>query len=471
MSETKQDVNKKEIVGKDKDTKKDNITTEFDVIEETGINFDSINEKDIVDANIKSESSKEKKNKKIKVFAYTDGPMVMSGFGVVNNNIFKYLLSTGKYEIHCLAINYYGDPHPLQGTKDLYIYPMQGDPYGRNRLFPLLMQIQPDVMYILNDYDAVTFLPQILMEYKQRTSKTLPVLLYFPVDGYPFYPEYVEFLKKYIDKPVVVSKFGKEMIKKADPTFEIDQVYHGVDTNSFKKLDDKVVAKLKGDLGNKFLILAVGVNQLRKQYPILLEAFAEFAKDKDDVALYLHTQRNLTVGWDLDKLVRLFNLTDKVLFTNNLVGLKGVETEALNLLYNVADVFVSSAAGEGYGLPLVEAMATGLPIIYPDNTSMPEVVGDAGIKIPTDHYTIFPNKDRELIRPIPSVKHMVNALNEVYSNDKKRKEMSKKSLAMIKKRVASGDFDWNKIGDYFDKELTALYENKDVETLDLEEIL
>ena len=163
----------------------------------------------------------------------------------------------------------------------------------------------------------------------------------------------------------------------------------------------------------------VGTNQLRKQYPIALEAFTNFAKDKDDVVLLLHTQRNMSVGWNLDKLVRLFNISNKVLFTSGLTGLEGIKREELNLIYNIADVFLNNSCGEGFALPLLESMFAGAPVIYAANSSLPELIGDAGIPIPTDHYTIFPNRDRELVRPIPSSQVITEALNKLY-NDRNR---------------------------------------------------
>jgi len=71
-------------------------------------------------------------------------------------------------------------------------------------------------------------------------------------------------------------------------------------------------------------------------------------------------------------------------------------------------------------------------MIVPRNTSIPEVVGDAGYYIETDHHMIFPNRDRELIRQIPSMTQTVKALNEFYYNTELRKEYRAKSLNRIR---------------------------------------
>jgi len=409
-------------------------------------------------------------NKKIKILLYSDSVSASTGFGVVSHNIVKRLLKTNKYEIHQLAINWYGDSIEEHKWENLYLYPMQSDPYGRNRVFPLLMKVQPDILLAINDYDSWGHIPEALQLYKEKTGKSVKWLAHSPIDGEPIYPEWIEFIKRFIDKFVVVSKYGQEVISKTDPTFSVDQIYHGVDTEVFKKLPEKDIKKAKEQLQGKFCIVMVGTNQLRKQYPIALEAFTNFAKDKDDVVLLLHTQRNMSVGWNLDKLVRLFNISNKVLFTSGLTGLEGIKREELNLIYNIADVFLNNSCGEGFALPLLESMFAGAPVIYAANSSLPELIGDAGIPIPTDHYTIFPNRDRELVRPIPSSQVITEALNKLYNDRNLLKEYSQKSLDRTKELYDSGQLNWDVISDYFDKEFDKLLENKE-EVLSLEEVL
>lgn len=409
-------------------------------------------------------------DKKIKLFVYADAVCANTGFGSVVHNIVKRLLATGKYEVHNLGINYWGDSVPEHKWENLYLYPMQGDPYGRNRILPLLLKVKPDILFIVNDYDACGHIPQILLQYKEKTGKTLPFVLHFPVDGSPIYPEWTEFIKKFVTKPVVISKYGLEIIKQTDPTLKVEQCYHGVDIETFKPLPEEQVKQFKESLGNKFVILGVSVNQLRKQWPILLEAYAHFSKDKDNVLLFLHTQRNLSMGWDLDKLCRLFNIHKKVVFTDGLDGLNGVSRDELNMIYNCADVYVTTNCGEGFGLCSLEAMSAGKPIIYPDNTSNTELISDAGVPIPTDHYTIFPNRDRELIRPIPSTKHLIETLNKMYYNETFRKEMSEKAYNRAMELYHSGQTNWDKVSEYFDNVFEEVLKEED-NKLDIEEII
>ena len=407
---------------------------------------------------------------KIKLFVYSDSVSANTGFGTVSHNLIKNWLATEKYEIHQLGINSTGDSSPEYKWENFYHYPPISDPFGRNRFYPLLEKIKPDLLFIINDYDACGHVAEGLLQYKEKNKVAISFVLYSPIDGSPIYPEWTNFIKRYVNKFVVVSKYAQEVIKQTDPTMQVDQVYHGVDIETFKKLPEEQIKNSREQLGKKFIVNMTGTNQLRKQYPVALEAFARFSQDKDDVLLFLHTQRFLSVGWNLDKLIRLFNLSGKVVFTEGIMGAHGIPKKDLNLVYNIADVFLNSSCGEGFCLPLIENMAIGQPIIYADNTSLSELVGDAGVAIPTDHWTIFPNNDRELIRPIPSSKHITDALNKMYYNEDFRKEMGQKAKDKFDKMYNEGLFNWKNISDYFDKEFDKLLSDKE-EILDLEDIL
>ena len=67
---------------------------------------------------------------------------------------------------------------------------------------------------------------------------------------------------------------------------------------------------------------------------------------------------------------------EDLVFPPNYSPAAGYPTHILNELYNTADVFVTTHLGEGWGLSVTEAMAAGVPVIAPNNTSMPEILGE-----------------------------------------------------------------------------------------------
>ena len=123
-------------------------------------------------------------------------------------------------------------------------------------------------------------------------------------------------------------------------------------------------------------ILYVGTIQPRKNLDTLIEAFSRLRRDS------LITEKLVIVGrkgWLYDNLfarIKELDLEQEVLFTGF------VPDEELPNLYDGARVFAYLSLFEGFGLPPLEAMACGVPVITSNTTSLPEVVGDAGISVP-----------------------------------------------------------------------------------------
>ena len=74
---------------------------------------------------------------------------------------------------------------------------------------------------------------------------------------------------------------------------------------------------------------------------------------------------------------------------NHIIHLKGISSEDLVLIYNLATIFFFPSHYEGFGLPPLEAMKCGIPIVASDNSSLPEVIGDAGFLGNSNDYEFF----------------------------------------------------------------------------------
>jgi glycosyltransferase involved in cell wall biosynthesis len=122
-------------------------------------------------------------------------------------------------------------------------------------------------------------------------------------------------------------------------------------------------------------ILSVGTIQPRKDLLTLLDAFARLRALGADHSLVIVGGR----GWgysDLDGELRRRGLATAV----HLTGF--VPDEALPDIYRAADLLLFTSIYEGFGLPLVEAMASGTPVVAPANSAIPEVVGGAALLAP-----------------------------------------------------------------------------------------
>lgn len=125
-------------------------------------------------------------------------------------------------------------------------------------------------------------------------------------------------------------------------------------------------------------ILNVGTIEPRKNLSCLLEAFQPLLADWPDLKLILLGKK----GWLYESFferLQALGLEEQVIFP-------GYVAEAdLPAFYQLAQVFVFPSLSEGFGLPPLEAMACGTPVISSNSSSLPEVVGEAGLLVePTD---------------------------------------------------------------------------------------
>jgi glycosyltransferase involved in cell wall biosynthesis len=120
-------------------------------------------------------------------------------------------------------------------------------------------------------------------------------------------------------------------------------------------------------------ILSVGMIQPRKNLPRLIEAFALQKRD----ALKPHV---LVVcggkGWQFDE---VFNVVEALGLREHVIFTGFVPDEDLLHLYSACDAFAYPSLYEGFGLPVVEAMAAGAPVLTSNNSSLREVAGDAAL--------------------------------------------------------------------------------------------
>ncbi len=148
-------------------------------------------------------------------------------------------------------------------------------------------------------------------------------------------------------------------------------------------------------------ILNIGTLEARKNLPRLLEAFAVARKKGLDRKLLIGG----AAGWRLSNLAAV---VEKHRLEEDVVFLGYVKDEELPILYGRAEFFVYPSLYEGFGLPILEAMACGTPVITSDCSSMPEVAGEAAMLVDPYDVTALAEKmlalasDKELVLSLRS---------------------------------------------------------------------
>ncbi len=202
------------------------------------------------------------------------------------------------------------------------------------------------------------------------------------------------------------------------PSHKIHVIYLAA-AEEFQKIKNKEVLskiKTKYKLPEKFL-LYVGDVTWNKNLIRLISAIK-----KTDVPLVMvgkslaSTNFDVTNPWNND-LIAVQKMTKN---NPQFMVLGFVPTEELVCLYNIADAFIMPSLYEGFGLPILEAMQSGTPVITSSEGSLPEIAGDAAYMI--DAY---------------SEESIINGINTVLSDKQLRMAMSEKGL------IQAGKFNWN----------------------------
>lgn len=176
---------------------------------------------------------------------------------------------------------------------------------------------------------------------------------------------------KKADRIIAVSRTTKkDILAHFDLSEEkVSVIYNGFKQNKIKGGQD--VLKIY-NLKKKQYLLYVGTLQPRKNIPVLIRAFQKFHELHPEFQLVLTGKK----GWLFEEIfeeVRISGVEGSVIFT-------GYETEEhLHALYHYAFCFVMPSLYEGFGIPILEAMAQGCPVISSHASSLPEIGSDAAL--------------------------------------------------------------------------------------------
>ena len=221
------------------------------------------------------------------------------------------------------------------------------------------------------------------------------------------------------DRIVTDSEFSKSEIIKYYPEFasKIRVVPCGVDSEKFYPVHDETAFRKiqkKYQLPDSYF-LYLGTLEPRKNLENLISAYAEFAKMQEHPAKLVLAGAK---GWLYDSIfqqVKRLHLEQQVIFTEY------IQEQDLCTLMSCALAFVFPSIYEGFGMPPLEAMACGTPVLVSDSASLPEVTG-------TDAVIVKPD----------SIPDMTKGLNRLFTDENLRKMLSQKGLARAK------SFSWEK---------------------------
>jgi glycosyltransferase involved in cell wall biosynthesis len=206
---------------------------------------------------------------------------------------------------------------------------------------------------------------------------------------------------------------------------DFDPIYvpHGVDTEAYKPHERNEIRDKLGVSHDAFLVGIVAANKgrpSRKCFQQMFEAFRHFRKRHPDaeIKLYVHTtvEPEYAGGEDILALLASLELHDAIRPDSYTMMFDPVSSRSMAQIYSTFDVLLNASMGEGFGIPILEAAACGVPSIVTDFSAMSEVCG-AGWKVPGRPFWTGQHSWMQ----VPDVKEIVDALEDCYGLDEGRR--------------------------------------------------
>ena len=371
----------------------------------------------------------------------SDSPLTVTGFATISWNICNKLAEAG-HEVFYIGHNYLGQPIPkglvLQdGTKfNFTILGGSPRPYASDLLMPYIKKYNIDVFGVL--LDTFMLYPWFL-NLDFSPAKTI---MYYPSDGGGGLPLGCENILKKVNYPIAMARFGMRQVKDIHG-LDTACIPHAIDMKNYFKVtpEERIAIRQRYGLNDKFVVGVVARNQGRKMLDRTIKSFALFAKDHQDAVLFMHTDPyDMASPFDMMQLINRYKLNNRVIFSG-MTFFNGFDYKQMNEVYNLMDVFYLTTSGEGFGVPIIEAMACGVPTAVTDYTTTQELLvedGESGIPVKlASELTGSWNVERGIMDDNDGVK----VLSKLYDNPELRKQLGDVGIEKIKKI-----YNWETVG-------------------------
>jgi glycosyltransferase involved in cell wall biosynthesis len=261
---------------------------------------------------------------------------------------------------------------------------------------------------------------------------------------------------------LVPSRHAQRELRHAGFTDNVHYIPHGVDTQKYRPLEDKAACRKLFFLNpDEFVVGVVAMNRARKMIPQMLRGYKRFREMSPDVKGHLMLWTNVSparqpeeafsgvadVGVSLLPEVMQLGLGEAVRWPKweDIEKIGGLpewdETGGWDMvkLYNCFDVLLLCSGGEGFGMPLIEAQACGVPVVTTDYAAAPEQVG-AGLTVPWSDWVVINTPGTRYV--LADVDKMAEALTKIMNADPQKLRKRARDFSLR--------YDWSKIiSDYW----------------------
>lgn len=415
-----------------------------------------------------------------KLIVFADSPTLQTGFARVTRNLLPRWHQSGYFDdIWVWGIGYRGFPQdefPFLATR---LCPAASYEnliwWEQENLIRFLKQlVREDIGYThcWMMHDPVNFMPLADALRDVRNKHGIHLSLYFPADA-PMMAEWTRMLSA-VDTAVAYCPYGQAQAAEAYRQHKVMEgmagdlaalraerfrktlkhLPHGVDTVTYFPLPEerRMACREKHFAGqlapDEFLITVVNMHQKRKGIYQALDTFRWLRQTPEGrrAKLYLHMpERNVEEGTDLPILARELGLPlDAVYYGEKFFhgNYAKLEESALNEIYNMADLVLTTTHGEGWGLTVTEALAAGRPVAAPFITSLGDILShETAVELPVFDGCHVQIADHNRPRPLVDARGAADVIAAAMADPEALAALG----ARGRSEMLKSDYDWDNI--------------------------
>jgi glycosyltransferase involved in cell wall biosynthesis len=305
----------------------------------------------------------------VRITWYSNAPWAPTGYGAQSLEVLPRLKAAGhdvmvaaNYALHGAKMSDAGVMHP--SLAGIPVWPAGHEPHST--------ALSPAHHEMWNGDWLIT-----LYDVWPLNRKTFPedrTVSWVPIDHMPVTPEVLAWCKTV--RLISMSRFGERSLR--EQGLQSAYIPHSVNTKVFFPRGQGLRKHL-GIPESAFVVIInaanKGVNPTRKSWPDMFRTLAYFQREQPDTYVYVHTDSNAALGVNLDRLAQATGIKNVVWADSYAIASGDITQDDLANYYSMGDVLLAPSMGEGFGIPVVEAQACGLPVIVSDFSAQPELCG------------------------------------------------------------------------------------------------
>ncbi|AUF82333.1 glycosyltransferase [Tetraselmis virus 1] len=318
--------------------------------------------------------------------------------------------------------------------------------FGFELIEPYVRKVEPDIVIIYNDAVVCSQIMKKLDNIKDRKFK---IIVYQDQVYEHMKKIFIDMLNTHADRVITFTPYWADVLVSQGVTKPVSFLRHGFNPDMHYPIPKDLARRYFRISPNEFVILNLNRNQPRKRWDIVIKSFAEFVSRFKGEPFKLLVGTSVNGSWNLIELYerelkkRGVSLEDGMKHLMLIDSPQKLSDEDVNILMNCADIGISAADGEGFGLCNFEQGGIGIPQVVPRLGGFIDFFDDNSVYFcdPVLHYYVDTSRDgvggeAQLI----DYSDLTKGIEFYYNSSSKRKEHGR----AIRNRLLK-DYKWDDI--------------------------